>query len=228
MVFTAVGHRRAGVRVLEGPAGKQLNPQRPQPLSQGADPSQLNPSPKPPAAPNFATFDRSIPEGDSLERLVCRDCGHIHYVNPKIVVGAVVTHKGKFLLARRAIHPRRGLWTLPAGYLEENETTEAGAAREAMEEARAAIAIDALLAVYSIPRISQVQLIYRATLAAPGFAAGPESEEVALFGWDEIPWKDIAFPSVHWSLHNWRKVEGQAVFAPFGNPPGDRGDLTPA
>lgn len=183
---------------------------------------------KPPAAPNFATFERAIPDGDSLERLVCRDCGHIHYINPKIVVGAVVTHQSKFLLARRAIHPRRGLWTLPAGYLEENETAEAGAAREAMEEACAAIAIDALLAVYSIPRISQIQLIYRAMLAAPVFAAGPESLEVGLFAWDEIPWSEIAFPSVHWSLHNWRKVEGQAVFAPFSNPPGDRGDGTPA
>ena len=216
------------MRVLEGRAGKQFTLQRPQPLSQGADPNELNPSPKPPAAPNFSTFDRAIPEGDSLERLVCRDCGHIHYVNPKIVVGAVITHEGKFLLARRAIHPRRGLWTLPAGFLEENETAEAGAAREAMEEACAAIVIDALLAVYSIPRISQIQLIYRATLSDPGFAAGPESEEVALFAWDEIPWGDIAFPSVHWSLNNWRAVEGQAVFAPFGNPPGERGDLTPA
>jgi ADP-ribose pyrophosphatase YjhB (NUDIX family) len=190
--------------------------------------AHLTSPPKPPAAPSFATFERSVPEGDTLERLVCRDCGHIHYDNPKIVVGAVITHGEKILLARRAIHPRKGYWTLPAGYLEEHETTEAGAAREAMEEAGARIDIDALLAVYSIPRISQVQLIYRATLATPDFAAGPESLEVALFAWDEIPWKELAFPSVVWSLNYFRRVEGIKVFAPFTNPAGDAGNATPA
>lgn len=189
--------------------------------------AQLTTAPKPPAAPSFSTFDRLVPEGDSLERLVCRDCGHIHYDNPKIVVGAVIAHEGKILLARRAIHPRKGYWTLPAGYLEERETTEAGAAREAMEEAGATIAIDGLLAIYSIPRISQVQIIYRAALASPDFAAGPESLEVALFAWRDIPWTDLAFPSVHWSLNYFRQVEGVKVFAPFANPPGDGGDGTP-
>lgn len=168
-----------------------------------------------------------MPEGETLERLVCRDCGHIHYVNPKIVVGAVVSHEGRILMARRAIMPRKNYWTLPAGYLEENESTEAGAAREAMEEVGAAIKIDALLAVYSIPRISQVQLIYRATLATPDFAAGPESLEVQLYDWDAIPWADLAFPSVKWSLDYWRQVQGQAVFAPFTNPVGDWGNSTP-
>ncbi len=178
----------------------------------------------PPAAPDFRTFERRVPEGDSLERLVCRDCGHIHYVNPKIVVGAVIEADGRILLARRAIHPRRGYWTLPAGYLEERESTQAGAAREAMEEAGAAIEIDRLLAIYDIPRISQVQLIYRARLASPDFAAGPESLEVALFDWEEIPWGELAFPSVHWALNQWRETRGRAEFAPFGNPPGDWGD----
>jgi ADP-ribose pyrophosphatase YjhB (NUDIX family) len=181
---------------------------------------------KPPAAPDFATFDERIPEGDTLPRLVCRDCGHIHYANPKIVTGAVISHEGRILLARRAIHPRKGYWTLPAGYLEEHETVEAGAAREAMEEACAAIEIDALLAVYSIPRISQIQLIYRAQLLGADFAPGAESLEVGLFGWEEMPWNELAFPSVHWSLRYWRKVEGQALFAPFGNPSGDFGDTT--
>lgn len=188
--------------------------------------AQVTTPPKPPASPSFATFDRRLPEGETLERLVCRDCGHIHYDNPKIVVGAVIFHEGRILLARRAIHPRKGYWTLPAGYLEEHETTEAGAAREAMEEAGAAIAIDALLAIYSIPRISQVQLIYRATLAAPDFAAGPESLEVGLFAWDDIPWTELAFPSVKWSLDYVRQVEGVKVFAPFTNPPGDLGNAT--
>ena len=186
--------------------------------------AQLTSAPKPPDAPTFKTFERRVPEGDTLERLVCRDCGHIHYDNPKIVVGAVITHGEKILLAKRAIHPRKGFWTLPAGYLEEHETTEAGAAREAMEEAGAQIAIDALLAVYSIPRISQVQLIYRATLASPDFAAGPESLEVALFDWADIPWTELAFPSVAWSLNYYREVQGVNVFAPFTNPAEDMGN----
>lgn len=170
-----------------------------------------------PALP-FANFDRRVPEGDSLERLVCRDCGHIHYANPKIVVGCVVSHEGKILMCRRAIEPRRGYWTIPAGYLEEHETTEAGARREAMEEAMADVVLDGLLGVYNVARISQVQLIYRARLATPSFAAGPESLEVALYSWDEIPWGELAFPTVKLALNHYRQVEGQALFAPFTNP----------
>src|SRR5690606_12096122 len=107
-------------------------------------------------------FRRTVPPGDDRERHVCADCGWIHYVNPRIVVGSVCTYEGRFLLCRRDIEPRRGYWTLPAGFLEEGESAEAGAAREALEEANARLAIDALLGVYSIPRISQVQLMYRA------------------------------------------------------------------
>ncbi|WP_300302732.1 NUDIX hydrolase, partial [Ferrovibrio sp.] len=156
--------------------------------------------------PKNYRFSAKVPEGDNRDRLICDDCGWIHYVNPKVVVGAVVGHGDKLLLCRRAIEPRKGFWTIPAGYMEERETSEAGAMREAREEACASIAIDALLAVYSIPRISQVQLIYRATLAAPDFAAGPESLEVRLFDWGEIPWSDLAFPSVHWALNHYRAV----------------------
>ena len=147
---------------------------------------------------------RTVPHGDTRERTVCPDCGFIVYENPKIVVGAVVVDGDRFLLCRRAIEPRRGYWTLPAGYLEVNESTMAGAAREAFEEACARISIEGLLAVYDIPRISQVQVIYRARLAEPGFGPGPESLEVRFFGWDEIPWDDLAFPSVHWSLRHFR------------------------
>lgn len=152
---------------------------------------------------------RTIPDGDTRERMVCPDCGFIAYENPKVVVGSVVVSGDRFLLCRRAIEPRRGYWTLPAGYLEVKESTMAGAAREALEEARAHIEIDGLLAVYDIPRISQVQVIYRARLAEPGFEAGPESLEVRLFAWDEIPWDDLAFPSVRWSLQHfqdWRRT----------------------
>lgn len=172
---------------------------------------------------------RAVPEGDTHERLICRECGFIHYDNPKIVVGSVIAVGERVLLCRRAIPPRKGYWTLPAGYLELNESASDGAMREAWEEARARIALDGLLAVYSIPRISQVQLIYRARLAEPGFAAGPESEEVALFDWTSIPWQDLAFSSVHWALGHFGETRGQAVFAPRGNPAGEPGaDRIPA
>lgn len=143
---------------------------------------------------------RTIPPGDDRERATCLDCGFVHYDNPKIIVGAVVWHGDRVLLCRRAIEPRRGRWTLPAGYMELGETPEAGAAREAWEEARAVIRIDGLLAIYSVPHVSQVQLIYRAYLDTPEFAPGPESEAVDLFAWDQIPWDELAFPTVHWSL----------------------------
>ena len=169
---------------------------------------------------------RRIPPGDDRERLVCLDCGFVDYQNPKVVVGSVVTVGERILLCRRAIEPRRGLWTLPAGFLEAHEDPQAGARREAMEEALADISIDALLAVYAIERISQVQLIYRATLAG-SFAPGLESLEVALFAWDEIPWSDLAFPSVHWALRQHHDVLGQKVFAPFANPVGQTGQLLP-
>src|ERR1700748_2049394 len=144
-----------------------------------------NRSPPPPPGPRLT---RRVPEGDTMERYVCGDCGHIYYDNPKIVVGSVVAHDGKILLCRRAIEPRRGFWTLPAGFLEEHETPEAGAIREAREEAECDIVLDALLAVYSIPRLSQVQLMYRAHLGQEQFGAGAESLEVKLFSWDDIPW----------------------------------------
>jgi ADP-ribose pyrophosphatase YjhB (NUDIX family) len=170
---------------------------------------------QPPPGPRF---ERRVPQGDTTERYVCGDCGHIYYSNPKIVVGSVVAHDGKILLCRRAIEPRKGYWTLPAGYLEEHETPEDGAKREAKEEAMCDIVLDALLAVYSIARISQVQLMYRARLAHPGFAAGPESLEVKLFAWEDIPWTELAFPSVHWALERYRETKDLPEFAPGGNP----------
>lgn len=162
-------------------------------------------------------FELQKPDGDERDRLVCQTCGFIQYVNPKVVVGSVVMHGGRVLMCRRAINPRKGFWTLPAGFLEEGETIEQGAAREAMEEACAQIAIDGLLAVYSVPHISQVQLMFRARLAKPEIAAGPESSEVALFAWDEIPWEELAFPSVKWALDQYRAFEAGAPL-PFGNP----------
>ncbi|WP_459557587.1 NUDIX hydrolase [Lacunimicrobium album] len=173
-----------------------------------------------PSLPDFP-FDRKIPTGEDRERLVCRDCGFINYENPKVIVGAVCTWEDKFLLCKRAIPPRMGYWTMPAGYMELHETAEQGAAREAIEEANAHIAIDALLAVYSIPRISQVQLIYRARLIRPEFSPGPESLDVQLFSYDQIPWDELAFPSVTWALQHFKEVEGLTSFAPFQVPTGE-------
>ncbi|HVC51088.1 MAG TPA: NUDIX hydrolase [Stellaceae bacterium] len=170
-----------------------------------------------PAGPSL----RAIPEGDNRERLICAECGFIHYDNPKIVVGSVARWGDKVLLCRRAIDPRKGFWTLPAGYLELNESTSAGAQREAWEEARARIEIEGLLAVYDIPRLSQVQLVYRARLVDATVSAGPESLEVGLFGWDEIPWTEIAFPSVRWALHHEREAQaGGNLAAHIGLPAG--------
>ncbi|MFX4220883.1 MAG: NUDIX hydrolase [Thalassobaculum sp.] len=161
---------------------------------------------------------RRVPAGDNRERLVCDDCGFINYINPKIVVGSVVTLGDRFLLCRRAIDPRDGYWTIPAGYMEERETTVEGAMREAWEEAYAKIEIDALLGIYNIPRISQVQMIYRARLLDPDVKAGEETREVGLFAWDEIPWDDLAFPSVRWALDHWRRTRDLTDFAAFPEP----------
>jgi ADP-ribose pyrophosphatase YjhB (NUDIX family) len=165
-----------------------------------------------------------VPPGDALPRLVCDSCGFIRYENPKIVVGAVVTQDDRYLMCRRAIEPRRGFWTLPAGFMELGETPAEGAAREAREEACAEIAIDGLLAVYTIRHLGQVQLIHRATLLS-SVEPGPESEAVALLRWDEVPWEEIAFPSVHWALRQHRSIAGKPLGAPFGNPPGEDGRL---
>jgi ADP-ribose pyrophosphatase YjhB (NUDIX family) len=166
-------------------------------------------------------FVRRIPPGDERERLVCADCGHIAYENPKIVVGSVVVADDAVLMCRRAIDPRRGLWTLPAGYLELGETLQEGAAREAWEEARADIVLDGILGVFSISRIGQVQVIFRARFASPGFSPGPESLEVALFAWPRILRDQIAFPSVNWALDAWQRAGAGPLGAPAGNPPGD-------
>lgn len=180
------------------------------------------PSPAALAGPSV----RRIPDGDDRERLTCPDCGYIAYENPKIVAGAVVLDAAnRVLLCRRAIEPRRGFWTIPAGYMENGETAEAAAIRETAEEACATITLDGLMAVYSIPRISQVQLIFRARLAAPHIAAGLESEEVGLFDWDALPPRDqLAFPTVEWALARARALGNGPIGATVFNPPDDTPD----
>ena len=176
------------------------------------------------AGPSQGSFVRQVPAGDNRERLVCSDCGFVHYENPKVVVGSVCAWEDRILLCRRAINPRRGFWTLPAGYLELHESTADGALREAWEEACAKIEIEGVLAVYTITRLSQVQVIYRARLASADVAAGPESAEVGLFRWEQIPWADIAFPSVRWALGHYREAVDRGDFHTRANPPGEFGD----
>ena len=174
--------------------------------------------------PSRGPVVRMVPDGDNRERNVCTDCGFIHYLNPRIVVGAVVQYNDKILLCRRAIPPRTGFWTLPAGYLETGETAAAGARREAQEEAGAVIAIERPLGIYSLPRISLIQIIFVAELVDPRIAPGTESLEVGLFAWEEVPWDDLAFPSVRWALADWQRgLATGAAAANFG--PFDRADL---
>ena len=179
-----------------------------------------------------AAVERRVPLGDDRERDVCPTCGAVHYHNPKVVVGSVCTLGDRLLLCRRAIEPRLGYWTIPAGYLELGESAEAGALREAWEEARARIELEGLLAVYSVERIGQVQLLYRARLLHEDVAAGPESLEVRLLGWDAIPWQDLAFPTVRWILEHAGSLRGhQGPLVTVSNPgarqpeaiPGDAG-----
>jgi len=152
-----------------------------------------------------------VPEGDTRTRLVCPDCGYVAYENPKVIVGAVCVWRDRVLLCRRAIEPRRGFWTVPAGYLEVNETTAQGAEREVWEEARARVRMGGLIGIYEIPGISQIYVIYRARLVAPEVSAGPESEDVRLFTWDDIPWDDLAFSGVSWALKRYRDGKGPGV-----------------
>ena len=155
----------------------------------------------------------TIPDGDNRTRLVCPDCGYIEYDNPKIVVGAVCWWQSSILLCKRAIAPARGLWTYPAGFMELGESTAEGAVREVWEEAQARVVVESLLGIYEIPHINQVNVIYRAPMLGPEFAPGVESEAVALFVWDEIPWDQLAFPSVRWSLEQFRTGGAPSVFA---------------
>jgi ADP-ribose pyrophosphatase YjhB (NUDIX family) len=167
------------------------------------------------------SFQRLRPDGDEHDRLTCTRCGFIAYENPKIVAGAIVEVEDGVLLCRRAIEPRSGFWTLPAGYMELGETVEEAACREAWEEARVRIVLDGLLAVYSIARIGQVQVLFRARLAAPGWEAGPESLEVRAFPWNDIPWDELAFPSARWALQHWYGTRGKPLGCPATNPPED-------
>jgi ADP-ribose pyrophosphatase YjhB (NUDIX family) len=144
-----------------------------------------------------------IPPGDNLPRFVCGACGTIHYQNPKIVAGCIPEWEGKILLCRRAIEPRQGLWTLPAGFMENKETTEEAAVRETLEEASAKVRPVGLYALFNIPHISQVYLMFRAQMLDLDFGPGEESLEVKLFSEDQIPWNALAFPVIRETLQRY-------------------------
>jgi ADP-ribose pyrophosphatase YjhB (NUDIX family) len=160
-----------------------------------------------------ATVTYRIPAGDNRLRFVCDSCETIHYQNPKIVAGVLPTWGEKVLLCRRAIAPRYGLWTLPAGFMENGETTEQAAARETREEANAQVGDLQLYTVVSLPHVSQVYMIYRGELLAEdAFAPGVESLEVRLFSEAEVPWEALAFQTVRKTLEHFFHDRNQGVF----------------
>lgn len=137
-----------------------------------------------------------IPPGETILRAVCPACRTIHYQNPKIVAGCIVEWNDEILLCRRAIEPRRGLWTIPAGFMELGESTEEAAARETLEEAKAVVAISSLYGVFSLPHVSQVYVVFRGQLQTPEYGVGDESLDVQMMSLDQIPWNALAFPVI--------------------------------
>jgi ADP-ribose pyrophosphatase YjhB (NUDIX family) len=150
-----------------------------------------------------APVEYRVPPGDSFARHVCTNCAIIHYENPKMVVGCIPEWENRILLCRRAIEPRLGLWTAPAGFMENGETTAEGAARETLEEANAKVDVQGLYALFNIPHISQVYMLFRARLLNLDFSAGAETLETKLFDEDEIPWDEIAFVTVRRTLKHY-------------------------
>ncbi len=159
-----------------------------------------------------APVARKIPPGDSLPRHVCEACGTIHYQNPKMVVGCIPEWEDKVLMCRRAIEPRLGYWTLPAGFMENGETTAEGAMREALEEAGARVEIRSLYSLYNLPHINQVYLLFRARLLDLDLRPGIESLEVQLFTESGIPWEQLAFRTIRETLRHYYDDRRQGSF----------------
>jgi len=160
-----------------------------------------------------AAVVQRVPPGDSLPRWVCDNCGEIHYQNPKLVVGTIPEHEGRVLLCRRAIEPRYGYWTLPAGFMENDETAWQAALRETLEEAGATVELAEPFSLISVPRVNQVHLFYRARLRDLEFKPGEETLEVALLEEAAIPWQEIAFRTVGLTLKRWFEDRKRGVFA---------------
>jgi ADP-ribose pyrophosphatase YjhB (NUDIX family) len=150
-----------------------------------------------------STLTLTVPPGDHLPRFICPACGSIHYQNPKIITGCVAEWQGRILICKRAIEPRAGFWTLPAGFMENGETTAQAAARESMEEAQATVTGLEPFALVDVPHVNQVHLMFRGLLEAGRHAAGPESLATLLVAERDIPWAEIAFPSVRFTLERY-------------------------
>jgi ADP-ribose pyrophosphatase YjhB (NUDIX family) len=144
-----------------------------------------------------------IPAGDNRERFVCLGCGIVHYSNPNIITGCLVTHDDSVLLCQRSISPQKGLWTLPAGFMENNETVAEGAIRETLEETRANVSIEGIYSLYDIPHISQLYIFHRAELVSHSFEPGEETSDVRLFRESEIPWDELAFSIIGDTLRHY-------------------------
>ena len=145
-------------------------------------------------------LDLAIPDGDTLHRHVCSGCGAIHYQNPKIVAGCIPVWEERILLCRRAIDPRYGKWTLPAGFMENGETVAQAATRETVEEAEARVVDLEFYGLFNITHVNQVYIMFLGRLESPEFGPGAESLEVRLVREDEIPWEELAFPVMHRTL----------------------------
>jgi ADP-ribose pyrophosphatase YjhB (NUDIX family) len=163
--------------------------------------------------PNCAApLGRRVPPGDSLPRYLCDACGSIHYQNPRLVIGTLPEWQGRVLLCRRAIEPRYGYWTLPAGFMENDETTGEAALRETLEEAGARVELGAPFSMISVPHVNQVHLFYRARVLDLDFKPGAESLEVALCEEAKVPWKEIAFRTVGVTLRHWFADRAHGAF----------------
>jgi ADP-ribose pyrophosphatase len=148
-----------------------------------------------------ASLTRKIPSGDNRTRFVCEACHMVHYQNPKIIAGCIPEWKGTVLLCRRAIEPRYGLWTLPAGFMENEETALEAALRETYEEANARVDVIELFTLFNLPHVNQVYIMFRACLLDLDYAAGDETLEVKLFAREEIPWDKLAFKTIYQTLY---------------------------
>lgn len=153
-----------------------------------------------------------VPEGDNRPRFVCESCDSIHYKNPRIIAGAIPVYGDQVLLCKRAIHPRQGYWTLPAGFMENEESVEQAAQRETFEEAQAKIENLQLYTVISLPHISQVYMLFRSELVDGVFAPGEESLETQLFDEEDIPWQEIAFPTMSRTLQYFFQDRSEGAF----------------
>ncbi|MCP1622509.1 NUDIX hydrolase [Pseudomonas nitroreducens] len=157
-------------------------------------------------------LSRQCPPGDTHERLTCAGCGYIHYENPKVIAGCIIERDGKYLLCQRGIPPRPGTWTLPAGFMENGETTEQAALREVWEETGVRADIVSPYSIFSVPTISEVYIIFRASVIEETGEHGPETLQVKFFAPEEIPWECIYYPAIRQILERYIEERQAGVY----------------